>query len=136
MGVLHIHRRSKKLNCIVCNEEKPDSETTIEHIFPEAIGGSLVLNDVCKPCNSYLGHSVDTALTDHFLILVKRAHLGVTGDSGKLPNPLKGTHNDDDERRVRFETDKDGNPIGFRYLDHVGPDDAGKIEVMVDCVCA
>lgn len=122
----------KGLNCIICNEEKPDSESTIEHIFPAAIGGSLLLRDVCKPCNSYLGHSVDTALTDHFLILVKRAHLSVTGESGKLPNPFKGTHKDEDDRPIRFETDMDGNPIGFRYLDHVGPEESGRIEVLVD----
>lgn len=48
-------------------EEKP---LTVEHIIPEAIGGRLFVDFLCKSCNDYLGHVVDaTAKRDPSIAL-------------------------------------------------------------------
>jgi hypothetical protein len=39
--------------CIFCLKEKPDAELTEEHIFPAALGGTLVIeNGSCTTCNN------------------------------------------------------------------------------------
>jgi hypothetical protein len=62
--------------CIFCRNER---ESSVEHVFPDAIGGTLTIDRVCKPCNDWLGAHVDAHLTDHCGILMKRHLL-------KLPN--------------------------------------------------
>lgn len=117
------------MHCLVCTQ---DGEPTDEHIFPDAIGGSLILKDVCKNCNDYLGRVVDCKLTDHFLVQVQRYMFGVRNRSGRLPNPLSGDMTDDDGKSVRFETDNKGNPKGFKYLPSVDKIDEERIKVSVD----
>jgi hypothetical protein len=34
--------------CVLCLRELPTAEQTDEHVFPEAIGGVVVLKDMCK----------------------------------------------------------------------------------------
>jgi len=70
------------MKCIFCLEERSPSE---EHVFPLAIGGCLVTNRVCKVCNDMLGHKVDAGLSDNLLIRLRRAQLGLAGNSGKPP---------------------------------------------------
>jgi len=48
------------MNCIFCNSSYKFSE---EHIIPESIGGSVIINDVCVDCNSKFGAEVDINLT-------------------------------------------------------------------------
>ena len=39
--------------CIFCTKEKPESELTDEHVFPAALGGTLVIkNGSCATCNN------------------------------------------------------------------------------------
>jgi hypothetical protein len=71
--------------CIFCLEERPD---TPEHVFPEAIGGTLVIRRVCKPCNSWLGSKADAPLLDHLLVLEPRSRLGIPGKEGAVPDPI------------------------------------------------
>jgi transposase, IS6 family len=67
------------MRCIFCLKERPGSE---EHVFPLAIGGTLTTDRVCEPCNSTLGSRVDSALTDNFAVRIRRAELGLAGNSG------------------------------------------------------
>jgi HNH endonuclease len=73
--------------CIFCCDKYDEARRTVEHVFPEAIGGTLTLRDMCKPCNDFLGHSADVALTDHFLVKQDRQRFKLEG-KGKSPNPF------------------------------------------------
>jgi hypothetical protein len=74
--------------CKIClNLIDPAMGVTVEHIFPQAIGGTLKLKPLCKPCNSYLGTHVDAYLTNHFHVLRMRDALNLRGNSGTMPNP-------------------------------------------------
>lgn len=48
--------------CIICmasnDENNKNKKLTDEHIVPEFIGGQIVVKNVCKECNSTLGHSL------------------------------------------------------------------------------
>lgn len=50
--------------CIYCDKKKPSSEFSLEHIFPDAMGGNICpdpfkTRDVCRSCNSTMGLFVD-----------------------------------------------------------------------------
>jgi hypothetical protein len=50
--------------CIYCDQEKPETEFSLEHIFPDRLGGDLCpelfqTRDVCKRCNNTAGLFVD-----------------------------------------------------------------------------
>ncbi|MBK5275628.1 MAG: HNH endonuclease [Desulfuromonadales bacterium] len=98
--------------CIFCGKNEDMTEYADEHVFPDAIGGLLILKDrVCKPCNDKLGHSVDTHLVNHGLVSFMRLIYGLKGKSGKVPNPLeKGVLSNDPSQQVRYEFTDDGKP--------------------------
>jgi len=48
--------------CIFCQN---DSKPSAEHIIPESVGGSVIIYQVCKLCNSILGTEVDADLNRH-----------------------------------------------------------------------
>jgi len=100
------------MKCIFCLLENPIEEFTSEHVFPEAIGGSLVLKDcVCKACNSFLGSNIDIHLTDHYIIQLHRFIYRLPGKSGKIPNPFEnGTLTVNNEQKIKYIFDEKGNP--------------------------
>jgi hypothetical protein len=79
------------MRCIFCLKEREPSE---EHVFPAAIGGTLIIDRVCKPCNDHLGSNVDVLLTDHKAILLRRAEFGMGERSGKDIDPWKRVFGD------------------------------------------
>lgn len=79
------------MRCIFCLNEREPSE---EHVFPAAIGGTLIIDRVCKPCNDRLGSNVDVLLTDHKTILLRRAEFGMGERSGKDIDPWKRVFGD------------------------------------------
>jgi len=42
----------KTIHCIFCRDK---TISTDEHIVPEFVGGSLIIQEVCKPCNDKIG---------------------------------------------------------------------------------
>lgn len=75
--------------CIYCHRQPPDVVLTREHIFPEALGAKLVLDDaVCKNCNDELGRFVDHLLSDSPLVQWIRFWLRVPGKEGKVRTTL------------------------------------------------
>jgi HNH endonuclease len=68
------------MRCIFCLKERAP---TIEHVFPDAIGGTLTITRVCDPCNSWLGTNVDAYLTGHIGVLMKRFLLRIPNRDGK-----------------------------------------------------
>jgi HNH endonuclease len=50
--------------CIYCDRQKPEDEFSLEHIFPDRLGGTLCSDlfktrNVCERCNSLMGLFVD-----------------------------------------------------------------------------
>jgi hypothetical protein len=57
--------------CIYCNNEKETNEFSLEHIFPDSLGGAhanhiFKTRQVCKRCNSLSGLYVDSAFVKNF----------------------------------------------------------------------
>jgi len=97
--------------CIICLKELPRETASEEHIFPEALGGMLVIREVCRECNSHLGRFVDKPLVDNWLMQAKRMLLGLPGKSGRVPNPLeRSVLVNDPGVKVRYEFDANGKP--------------------------
>src|SRR5262245_62585375 len=108
------------MRCFFCLEEREPSE---EHVFPEAIGGTLTIARVCKPCNDFLGANVDVLLTDHPLILMKRAELGMSTSAGKGVDPLRkmfsiGSLASDPEKRIQLVPDPPTGQLVPRMMYH------------------
>lgn len=80
--------------CIFCINLHPISDVnpyTHEHVFPEAIGGSLILKKmVCSKCNSSVISKIDNQLTDHPLVLIERNRLQLKSKGRDIPLPIKG----------------------------------------------
>jgi hypothetical protein len=97
--------------CIICVSEKRDDEFSDEHVFPEAIGGRIVVRTVCKPCNDRLGNTIDHCLTNHWLVQGQRMLLKLPGKTGQIPNPLeRGVMKDDPTQKVLYKMDGNGMP--------------------------
>ncbi len=97
------------------NEDSCSAELTQEHIFPEAIGGALTINEVCKKHNNDLGSKIDSLLTDHWVIQLARFALKIKGGN-KLPNPFgNGVLADDPNLKVTSRVDNSRN-IVFKLL--------------------
>lgn len=82
------------MKCIFCNRTNIDFDEkncfTEEHIIPKALGNKdLILNCVCKECNSKLGKYIDSYFVDNMLLKLPRQTLGLKGQSGKIPNAFK-----------------------------------------------
>jgi len=105
------------MRCIFCLKE---GAPTIEHVFPDAIGGTLSITRVCEPCNSWLGTNVDAYLTDHIGILMKRFLLRIPNRDGKtigLDDILGlGTLADDPEQRIKLVRERRGDRITPQLL--------------------
>jgi hypothetical protein len=108
------------VRCFFCLDEKAPS---IEHVFPEAIGGTLRTDRVCASCNSFLGHEVDARLTDHSAILNKRHEFGMTTSAGKPIDPMRklfsqGTLAADPEKRIQTIADPITGKIVPKMMPH------------------
>lgn len=102
------------MRCLFCLSSDPPSGFSDEHVFPEAVGGSLLIRSVCKDCNDRLGHSVDTKLTEHALVQIKRQALRIPGKSGVVPNPFRNAVlADDPTQKVRLHFDQGGAARAF-----------------------
>jgi len=126
------------MKCIFCLEEKPESE---EHVFPLAIGGSLVTDRVCRECNSFLGSKIDTGLTDFAPIRWKRGEFGLAGNSGTPPSPfniLDGEAKliDDPDRRLKVRYNPETEQLDIESLYHKRevqlPDGTTAVQITVD----
>src|SRR5205807_4868512 len=49
-----------------------DHPPSVEHVIPDALGGTLTIASVCKPCNSGLGQDVDRIVDDDLLIALRQ----------------------------------------------------------------
>lgn len=107
-----------------------------EHVFPEALGGRHTIRDVCKSCNDHLGQEVDSGLTNNKVADIKRSLLGLSGRSGKVPNPFKGAKLSSDPRiQVNYDPSaEDGERIYVptRVFKQERDDGTVEVEMVVD----
>ncbi len=100
--------------CIICYHEFPEALFSEEHVFPESIGGRLVIRNVCRECNSDLGSIVDAPLVNHYYISLVRTALDIKGKSGKIPNPFgTGTLTSDPAQKIRVSLDANEESLGL-----------------------
>jgi HNH endonuclease len=109
-----------RMLCFFCLEER---EPTEEHVFPEAIGGTLTIDRVCKACNDFLGAKVDVFLTNHELILIKRAEFGMIDSAGKAIDPMRkmfgvGKLANEPEKRIKLVPDPKTGRLQPRMMHH------------------
>lgn len=109
-----LKRRKDKIimeNCIICRN--PILEKSLEHVFPEAIGGMYIINTVCKICNSLLGNSVDIKLINHICVSIFREEFQLPGKNGQIPCFFDQTVviNDDPLTKGRLQKDLDGSLV-------------------------
>jgi hypothetical protein len=95
------------LLCIFCLEERAGTK---EHVFQETIGGTLVVERICKPCGDWLGTNVDAPLVDHLAVLVPRFQLGLKAKGRNLLDMFRtvlgtGTLADGTGRQIQMTID-------------------------------
>lgn len=94
--------------CIICG--KPIKDKSIEHIIPDAIGGNITIDTVCKDCNSKLGDRVDSKLTNSMMFEWIRHELNIKNRDGKAPNLYKYYKGDDGKPIAIIHGDGENTP--------------------------
>ncbi len=79
--------------CIFCNVEKPEKDFSLEHIFPQSLGGAqcsglFKTRLVCQRCNSIMGLFVDAPLVKNFFSQNDMAENALYYVDLKSPKPL------------------------------------------------
>lgn len=98
----------------------------------------MVIDEVCKSCNSDLGTYVDSGLVNNSLIAMKRHALSLSGKEGEIPNPFgKATLNEESLPNIDviFDPRKPSEerifvPTRVEYTDNV--DGSKKVEIVLD----
>jgi len=105
--------------CIICLESFSDEEKSLEHIFPDAIGGQLTIDTLCSPCNKKLGSGPDAALVNQYFVQAKRMVNQIKGKNGYVPNILEnGVFADDPSQKVKYIIE-DGKPVKLHHITSV-----------------
>lgn len=99
------------MKCIFCLKEETPSE---EHVIPESIGGSIVIKDVCKKCNSNVNSRIDNPFSNTPLIKLGRFSYGIGGKRDNIPSPFGIGM---DENGLKIAVDKTLTPHVKRKLE-------------------
>ncbi|WP_298473583.1 HNH endonuclease [uncultured Psychrobacillus sp.] len=114
---------SEIVKCIFCLMER---KGTVEHIFPDSLGGLLTIDEVCKSCNDQLGSKVDQALVNHELMQLARFTKKIKGKTGKIPNPIGVGRLKDGGDIVHNRVNKNGDPDSLYIVPRQVEEDDGK----------
>jgi hypothetical protein len=118
------------LICFFCFQEFENMGVG-EHVIPEAIGGGIILKEVCPSCNSKLNTNIDNKFCQLFLIQGRRHEYGLADKRGKKAlHPYGAVVKDDTGRRVRL--DENFKPIFLPDISVEVVDKKIKIKVAVD----
>lgn len=100
----NIKDRQKMNYCIICRKSfTNENPATKEHIIPYAIGGSYVINTICKKCNSNMGTKIDAPFIQN---IISRLHIEdnqISGRNGKANFPFKGDYQDESGKKYRID---------------------------------
>lgn len=112
--------------CILCLEST--ESLTVEHIFPEAAGGSISKYLLCKSCNDKLGHWVDAPYVGQKHIQLARATYKIQGKTGKVPHPFSDTYSfDGSETTLKIKLDSNFAPRVVPQAPRVWITESGEI---------
>ena len=103
-----------KNKCIFCGEEIV--KNSVEHIFPDAIGGEWTIHCVCKSCNDLLGSKVDCLLTKEPLILYLRSKYQIPNKEKKYVDLTKELQYYDMHGKQVFFQKGDGEKMPPLYI--------------------
>ncbi|HDX9652519.1 TPA: HNH endonuclease [Bacillus wiedmannii] len=119
------------IQCIFClNDFDKGSE---EHVFPDSLGGKVVIYDVCKRCNDKLGSEVDSYLVNNPFMEFARFTKKLSGKNGHIPNPIDEGRLKDNNEKVYYKFSKEGNPESLYMVPVVTKSEDGEtITVKVD----
>ena len=90
------------ITCIFCNNE---CQSTDEHIVPEFLGGTLVIKEVCKDCNSKMGSDFEGPLSRSVIFRLPRHLYGIQGKSMSPINAFPGAGTTDDGTKIRLDSE-------------------------------
>ena len=91
-------------------------------MIPFAIGGSLVIDRVCKDCNDRLGQHADAGLVRQYQIEQRRIEHNLKGQSGAVPDPLKralkqpAVSTEDPAHKVLLRARRDGGGFDAKII--------------------
>ena len=119
-GTLEDRIKNADFKCIICRLIKKAVERSDEHVIPDSLNGYYHIYSVCKTCNSDMGAAVDGVLLNHKLAQLYRFSEGISGKSGKIPNPFNEIKSIKDNPNVSVKTEisNDGK-ITYKYLPKV-----------------
>lgn len=116
------------MECIFCKNEITESNLSVEHIIPRFLGGTYVLNNVCKKCNSEMGTDFEGELSNNPIIQFIQAFYLLKQRKSKKPIvPHLGLK----INNMNVDCDNDGHI--FFYSNPVITDDGDrKVNALVD----
>lgn len=101
--------------CIICKKFKEDDEFNIEHVIPESMGGSFIINNVCKKCNNYLGR-IDSYAINNFISLLYINQLKIRNKKEKIKSPWPKTISKINSKiKANPKISNDGEFLGYEY---------------------
>jgi hypothetical protein len=108
--------------CIFCKQEKPEDLFNEEHVFPAAMGGVFIINNVCTECNSHLGKRIDDPFCRHEMVLYYRNTFRIgRGNRTNIPNPVKGRRQYEDGTSYIVQFNEQGQPEPFVFKQLIPP---------------
>lgn len=109
--------------CIYCLETKDDTAFNREHVIPQSYGtfdgNNLVLDCVCRECNTFFGRQLDEALACDTLEAIDRYRVGL-----KSPKKLRTLG-----KRSRVYSRIENGPLKGAYVHHVASPDGDGLAV-------
>jgi hypothetical protein len=75
------------MTCIFC--QRDDQALNREHVFPESLGGAIVIKAVCEVCNHTLSKAVDDSFVRLPNLLLQRHHYKLARARRGMPNHLR-----------------------------------------------
>lgn len=115
--------------CIICKEFKDEKDFSKEHIIPEALEGSLIIDNVCRDCNSFLGATVDSILTNNFFADNAKYRYRLKGNKNKIKDPFGLAKIKDSGLSGVWNYDEKTDKSYFKSYPMVDIKDDGKIKV-------
>jgi hypothetical protein len=81
------------IHCIYCDKDKPEEESSLEHIWPDSLGGDFLPSfwkseEVCARCNNLSGLFVDGAFIKSWAGMAERVTDAERYQSPTAPRPM------------------------------------------------
>lgn len=92
---------NQSITCIFCEKE---SQATVEHVVPEFLGGSLIIKEVCKECNSKMGSDFEGPISRSVIFRLPRHLYKIQGKSSSTVNAFPNIGSTEDGTKVKVDS--------------------------------